>query len=162
MFALIDLATNALTLVLQLFLTARILTWGGARAGLVILPLVTVTGFAALAAGPVLAVLAVFQVARRAGNYGLARPARELLFTVVPRVQKYKSKSFVDTVVYRGGDAVTGWLYAGLAGLGLELSGLALAAVPIAILWLATGWTLGGRADRDAIPAQASVAAHEG
>jgi AAA family ATP:ADP antiporter len=147
-FALIDLATNVLTLTVQLVLTARILSWGGARAGLSILPVVTVVGFTALAAGPLLWTLATFQVARRGSNYALARPGRELLFTLVPRAQKYKSKSFIDTVVYRGGDAVTGWLYTGLAALGLELTGLAAVAVPVAVLWLGLGWMLGKRADR--------------
>lgn len=144
-FALIDLATNGLTLALQLFVTGRLLSWAGVRTGLVVLPLLTVAGFLALAAGPVLMTLAAFQTLRRAASYAIARPARETLFTAVPEVQKYKSKNFVDTVVYRGGDAASGWLYAGLAGLGFELATLALIAAPIALVWAGVGWALGGR-----------------
>lgn len=144
-FALIDLAVNVLTLGLQLFVTGRLMARAGVAAGLVLLPAVTAAGFAVLSAGPVLAVLAPFQSLRRAANYGIARPAREVLFTVVPREDKYKAKSVLDTVVYRGGDAASGWLYAGLAGLGLGLEGLAMAAVPVALCWLAVGWYLGQR-----------------
>jgi AAA family ATP:ADP antiporter len=92
---------------------------------------------------PVLAVLVVFQIIRRAGDFVFARPAREMLFTVLSREAKYKSKNFIDTVVYRSGDAASGWLFAGLRALGLGVSGVALVAVPIAAAWLATGLVLG-------------------
>lgn len=146
-FALIDLSVNVLTLGLQLFVTGRLLARVGVRGGLLVLPAITAIGFAALASGPVLAVLAAFQSVRRASNYAIARPAREVLFTVVSREERYKSKSVLDTVVYRGGDALTGWLYAGLAGLGLTLSALAAVAVPLAVIWLAVGWYLGSQGD---------------
>ncbi len=90
-----------------------------------------------------LAVLIGFQILRRAADYAIARPAREMLFTVLKREAKYKSKNFIDTVVFRGGDAASGWVYAALKGLGLGLAGLAAAAVPGAILWLALGLLLG-------------------
>jgi AAA family ATP:ADP antiporter len=104
-----------------------------------------VLGFAALAWAPALGVLAAFQGLRRAADYAITRPAREILFTVVPREDKYKSKNFIDTVVYRGGDALTGWLYAGLGALGLGLAGLAWIAVPLAALWGLVGLWLGRR-----------------
>ncbi|MDZ7840461.1 MAG: MFS transporter [Gammaproteobacteria bacterium] len=144
-FALIDLATNSLTVALQLFVTSRIAERWGLAVLLGIVPVGVVFGFLALGWAPVLAVIAAVQVLRRAGNYALARPGREMLFGVLPRVDKYKSKNFVDTVVYRGGDAVSGWVYAGMAALGLGLGGIAWAAVPVALVWLLTGVFLGRR-----------------
>jgi AAA family ATP:ADP antiporter len=89
--------------------------------------------------------IAVVQVVRRAGNYAIARPGREMLFTVVSRMEKYKAKNVIDTVVYRGGDAIAGWVFAGLMALGLGLRGIALTAIPLAGLWLLIGWWLGQR-----------------
>ncbi|MBU0726906.1 MAG: MFS transporter [Alphaproteobacteria bacterium] len=147
-FALIDLTVNFVTLILQVLVTGRLLAWGGVTAGLVLLPAFTAIGFATLAAAPAVLTLLGFQGLRRATNYAIARPGREVLFTVVPREQRYKSKNFLDTVVYRGGDAVSGWLYAGLAGLGLSLKGIALVAVPIAGLWLLLATVIGRRHER--------------
>ena len=79
--------------------------------------------------------LVVVQVLRRVGNYAISRPAREMLYVVVSAEEKYKAKNVNDTLVYRGGDAVSAWLYAGLRSLGLSLSQLALLAVPLAIIW---------------------------
>jgi ATP:ADP antiporter, AAA family len=90
-------------------------------------------------------VLVAFQVMRRAGEYAIARPAREVLFTVVDVETKYKAKNFIDTVVYRGGDAISSWIYAGLAALGLSLSGIAAIAVPVATLLAAVSLGLGKR-----------------
>jgi AAA family ATP:ADP antiporter len=98
-----------------------------------------------LGAAPVLAVLAVFQVLRRAAQYGVGHPTREMLFTVVTREEKYKAKNFIDTVVYRGGDALSGWAFAGLTALGLGLTGIALVALPVAAGWIATALYLGRR-----------------
>lgn len=144
-FALIDLATNSLTVALQLFVTSRIAARWGLAVLLGIVPVGVAFGFLALGWAPVLAVIATVQVLRRAGNYALARPGREMLFGVLPRVDKYKSKNFVDTVVYRGGDAVSGWVYAGMGALGLGLGGIAWAAIPVALVWLLTGVYLGRR-----------------
>ena len=88
------------------------------------------------------------EVLRRAGDYAIARPAREILFTVLNREEKYKSKNFIDTVVFRAGDAVSGWLFEGLRILGLGFAGIAFVGVPIALLWAGTGWML-GRAQED-------------
>lgn len=144
-FALIDLATNSLTVALQLFVTSRIAARWGLAVLLGIVPVGVAFGFLALGWAPVLAVVAAVQVLRRAGNYALSRPGREMLFGVLPRVDKYKSKNFIDTVVYRGGDAVSGWVYAGMSALGLGLAGIAWAAIPIALVWMLTGIFLGYR-----------------
>ena len=143
LFALMDLAVNALTILGQVLVTARIIARFGVSVTLSLIPATVALGFLALAAFPMLAVLVTFQIVRRAGNFAVARPTREILYTVVSREQKYKSKNFIDTVVYRGGDAVSGWLYAGLAAVGMGLSAIALVAVPVALAWLYTGVALG-------------------
>ena len=144
-FAQVDLLVNVLTLAVQLFFTARILRKLGVALTLGILPLFTLLGFAALAAAPVIAVLVAFQVLRRAANFALARPTREILFTVLPREDKYKAKSFIDTVVYRAGDQLGSWSYLALGGIGLGIAGVALVAVPLSALWLYNGLWLGRR-----------------
>ena len=146
-FARIDLWVNVLTLGAQLFLTGRVLRWFGVALTLAALPLVSIIGFGALALAPTIAVVVVYQVVRRAGNFAFARPSREVLFTVVPREDKYKAKSFIDTVVYRLGDQVGAWSYAGLGLLGLGMTGIAIVAVPISLLWLLNGLWLGKRQD---------------
>jgi len=150
-FAQVDLAVNVLTLSVQLFLTARLLKKLGVALVLGILPLVSVIGFAALAAAPVIAVLVAFQVLRRAANFALARPARELLYTVIAREDKYKAKTFIDTVVYRAGDQVGSWSYLLLSTLGLGIAGVSAVAVPLAALWLAVALWLGRRQARLAV-----------
>ncbi len=144
-FAWIDFSVNALTILGQAVLTHRLVNRLGIGATLAIVPLGLMAGFAALAVSPVLIVLLVVQVLRRAGNYALTRPAREMLFTVLDRESKYKSKNFIDTVVYRGGDAVAGWIYAGLMALGLGLGGIAMVAVPLAAFWFVLALWLGRR-----------------
>ena len=89
------------------------------------------------------AVFVAVQVARRVSNFAVARPTREVLFTAVPREDRYKAKNFIDTVVYRGGDQVASWSYAGLLALGLGLTGIAIVAVPISAAWLALSVWLG-------------------
>ncbi|HEX6174722.1 MAG TPA: MFS transporter [Candidatus Binatia bacterium] len=147
-FASIDLWVNILTLGAQLFLTHRLLRRVGVAATLAILPALSVLGFAALASMPTIAVLVAYQVLRRAGNFAFARPTREVLFTVVPREDKYKAKSFIDTVVYRLGDQVGAWSYAGLGLLGLGMTGIALVAVPISCAWLMNSWWLGRKQEK--------------
>lgn len=142
-FAYIDLAVNFLTVVGQVVVTARIVGRFGLPITLALLPGLAVLGFVVLGLYPSLAVLIGFQIVRRAGNYGIARPAREMLYTVVSREEKYKAKNFIDTVVYRGGDAVSGWVFAALQGAGLGLSAISFVAAPIAAVWLITGWGLG-------------------
>jgi len=156
-FARIDLAVNVLTLATQLFLTMRILHALGTALTLTLLPALSAVGFAALGAAPTVAVVVAFQVLRRAGNFAVARPARELLFTVVPREDKYKAKSFIDTVVYRSGDQLGAGSYALLSFLGL--SALAFVAVPLSALWLLNGFWLGRR--QEALAAAPPAAARK-
>jgi AAA family ATP:ADP antiporter len=112
---------------------------------LVALPVVAIVGFLVLGLATVLPVLIVFGVLRRAGEFAISKPARETLYTVVPREEKYQAKNVIDTVVHRGGDAASAWGVAGLQSLGLALSGMAFVGVPIACLWLATALFLGRR-----------------
>ncbi|UCF68021.1 MAG: MFS transporter, partial [Acidobacteriota bacterium] len=142
-FAWIDFSVNSLTFVTQLLLTGRILTLFGVGTGLALLPALTLGGFAWLSAAPSLTVLAVFQVLRRSMNYAVARPAREVLYTVVGREEKYKAKSFIDTFVYRAGDQIGAWGFELLTVFGLGLSAIALTAVPMAGLWIVVGLLLG-------------------
>ena len=147
-FATVDLLVNILTLGVQLFLTGRILLMFGVALTLGLLPALTIIGFGALALMPTIAAVAVFQVLRRAADYAIARPTREVLFTVVPREDRYKAKSFIDTVVYRVGDQIGAWSVALLRGLGLGTAGLALVVIPIAALWLANAVWLGRRQEQ--------------
>lgn len=146
--ATIDLVVNVLTLVIQLFLTGRIIRTLGVTATLLLLPGFSILGFAALAAMPALSSIVPFQVLRRAGNFAITRPTREVLFTVLPREDRYKAKTFIDTVVYRLGDQVGALSYAGLAALGWTLRDIAIAAVPLSALWLLNAAWLGRREGR--------------
>jgi AAA family ATP:ADP antiporter len=141
----IDLAVNILTVALQVYVTARIVKWLGVGLALALLPIAMTFGFVALGLYPTLAVLVVVQVIYRAGRYGVTKPAREMLWTVVTRQEKYKSKPFLDAAIYRGGDLVSGWIYAGLAALGLSVGAIALVAAPAAGLWVMLGLQLGRR-----------------
>jgi ATP:ADP antiporter, AAA family len=142
-FARIDLWVNLLTLGAQLFLTGRVLRTIGVALTLALLPALSILGFSTLAMTPTIVVVVVYQVLRRAGNFAFARPTRELLFTVVPREDKYKAKSFIDTVIYRTGDQVGAWSYAVLGFLGLAMTGISIVAVPISIAWLLNSLWLG-------------------
>lgn len=142
-FALIDLWANGLTIFAQAFLAAHIIRGFGVGITLAVTPVVAMLGFLSLGVYPLLGVLVVLQVLYRTGRYAIARPGREVLFTVVGREERYKSKAFIDAAVYRGGDLASGWIYAGMAGIGLSLGAIALVAVPVAALWAGIGLTLG-------------------
>ncbi len=144
-FAQVDLAVNVITLVIQLFFTGRILGFLGVGLTLMVLPLLTMFGFSTLALMPAISTLVIFQVLRRSSDYAIARPTREVLYTVVPREDRYKAKNFIDTVVYRAGDQIGAWTYALVAMLGFGHSILAAIAVGLAALWLANAWWLGRR-----------------
>ncbi len=144
-FAGVDLVVNVLTLAVQVFVTSRFLKTFGVGVTAAVLPLATLIGFAALALAPLPAVLVTVQVLRRVGNFGLARPTREVLFTVVPREDKYKAKSVVDTVVYRAGDQAGSWSYALLGMLGAGPAGVAVVALPVSAAWVANALWLGRR-----------------
>ena len=144
-FAQVDLTVNVLTLGTQLFLTGRLLRVLGVALTLIILPGLSMLGFVALALVPTIAVIVMFQVLRRAGNFAVARPTREVLFTVIPREDKYKAKSFIDTVVYRAGDQIGAWSYGLLSFLSLGMTGIAIAAIPISAAWVLNSLWLGRR-----------------
>ena len=144
-FATIDLAVNTLTLVVQLFFTGRILGFLGIGLTLALLPAFTAIGFGTLAFMPAVSTLIIFQVLRRSSDYAIARPTREVLYTVVPREDRYKAKNFIDTVVYRAGDQVGAWSFALLAALGFGSTEVAAAAMVLAALWLLNALWLGGR-----------------
>jgi AAA family ATP:ADP antiporter len=138
-FATVDLVVNVVSLVLQSLATGRLLAATGLGLALYAHPVLAAAGLLAIAAWPSLWLLTAVQALRRAVHYAVERPAREVLFTVVPREAKYKAKSFIDTLVYRGGDAASAWAFKALAGpgLGMGLGGVALAVTPLAVAWLA-------------------------
>jgi AAA family ATP:ADP antiporter len=158
-FATIDLLVNCLTLAVQLFLTGRILRYFGVGLALAFLPLLTLFGFATLAFVPALSALVVFQVLRRASDYAVARPAREVLYTVLPREDRYKAKNFIDTVVYRGGDQIGAWSYALLAALGLGVAEVAAVAIALSVVWLINGLWLGRKQELMAAAKPAKIQA---
>ena len=136
-FAVVDLIVSALTLIFQLLLTAPLIRLIGIGGALVALPLATVVAFSTMALAPVPATVALAQGLRRAVEFAIVRPAREVLWTVVSREEKYKAKNVIETLVYRGGDAASGWLSAGLTALGAGFGLVAVVIVPFAGLW---GW----------------------
>jgi ATP:ADP antiporter, AAA family len=148
LFGAVDLAVNLVALATQSLATGRIVSALGLGPALALVPGISIAGFVALAAAPSVWTLAAIQAVRRAAHFGLERPSREVLFTVVSREDRYKAKSFIDTFVYRGGDTLSGWLHAGLAGLGLGLAALSLSAIPIAAAALALALWLGRRQRR--------------
>ena len=141
----LELAAQLLTLFTQFFFTGRITKWLGLAVTLAIVPALTMLGFGALGLFPVFQTLAVLTVCRRAANFSLMNPAMETLFTVVSREDKYKAKNFIETFVYRFSDQLTVWGYAGLAALGLGLSGIAFVVVPVAGVGVALALWLGKR-----------------
>ena len=149
-FAKIDIAVNTLTILFQVYLTARIIRWLGIGVTLALVPVSLAIGFLALGLYPTLVVLVVIQVIYRAGRYGLTKPAREILWTVLPREAKYQSKPFLDAAVYRGGDLASGWIYTGFTALGLSIGAIALLAAPVAAIWAVLGINLGIKQDTQA------------
>ncbi len=143
LFSTVDLVVNSLTLLTQVLLFPRLVAGLGVTWLLALMPLLSVAGFLVLGAAPMLAVLIVFGVARRAGEFAISKPVRETLFTVVPREDKYKAKNFIDTVIYRGGDTTAGWVFSGLRTLGLSLPAISFAMVPVAVAWAAVSLYLG-------------------
>lgn len=134
-FANIDMWANSLTLLMQLFISVQLLKRVGIGFILAGLPLLTLAGFIALSISPTLTVIVIFQAVRRSLNYGLFKPAREILFTVIPSEQKYKAKTFVDSFVYRGGDAIGALSQKVLTVFQLAIGSIALIVVPIAAVW---------------------------
>jgi AAA family ATP:ADP antiporter len=149
-FATIDLAIGVLTLLVQFLATGRLINRFGAGPAAAFLPLVFCLGFIALWLTPMLWAVIAFQAFQRAANFAISNPAREVLFTVLDREEKYKAKNVIDIVVFRGGDAVSGWLFALLRGAGLDLGAISLATVPVTAAWLALALALGRAHERRA------------
>lgn len=142
-FATIDLVVGALTLIVQLFFTGRLIAFVGLAVGLSLVPVVTGLGFLLLAFKPGLIAIAAVEVCRRVANYGVSRPAREMLYTVVSRREKYLSKNFIDTFVYRGGDAVASGAFTLITTYVGALRSVSLLALPVAGLYLLVSAYLG-------------------
>jgi len=143
LFARADFAVNAISVALQGLAVGRIIPRLGVGWTLAALPLLSLVGFAVLAASPVLAVLIGFQVLRRAADFSLAKPAREGLFTQAGREAKYKAKHLIDTAIYRGGDVAAGWLHSGLGALGLGAPAVCGVAALLCLPWAVLSRMLG-------------------
>jgi AAA family ATP:ADP antiporter len=147
-FADIDLAVGLLSLATQVFVTANILKRFGTGIAAGALPAIYVIGFLALAATPSLAVIVALQAAQRWMNFAVANPARQVFLTVVGREAKYKAKNLIDVVVYRGSDALYGWVYHSLQAAGLKLGAIAIVALPVVAAWWALSIVLGRTQER--------------
>jgi AAA family ATP:ADP antiporter len=149
-FAAVDLAVGLLTIAVQFFATGKLIERFGVGAALALLPLVFAAGFAVLAAAPVLAVVIAFQALQRTANFAISNPAREVLFTVVARDEKYKAKNVIDIVAVRGADAAGGWLFTALRSLGMEVRSIPLVAIALAVVCLPLAAALGRAQERRA------------
>ena len=148
LFAIIDLVVNILTISTQLFVVSQLIKRLSLAITLALLPMLAIFGFLTLGFYPTLSVLVVFGIIRRAGEYAVTKPAREILFTIVPFNEKYRAKNSIDTFIYRGGDAISGWIYEGLKIVGLGVAGVAFVAAPLAFFWGILGLTLGKYQER--------------
>lgn len=154
----IDLAVNSLAIVTAVFVTGRIATRFGMSTTLALIPVLIVFGLLIVAVAPVISVVVGLQIARRAGNYAITRPGREMLFTVVDRETRFKAKPVIDIVVYRGGDMVNAWAFTALTtGLGLGLGAVAAVGAAIAAVWAVVGVYLGRSYHRTAAAAEAGA-----
>ncbi len=142
-FAQFDMLAQIATLITQMFITTHLIRRLGIGWTLSLLPLVTVAGFVVLAIWPLYGVVAVFQALHRATRYAISRPARETLFSVVPPAEKYKAKPLVDVFLYRGGDVAGAGIDSTLRALGLSVTWVAAASVPLAMIWGALSIALG-------------------
>jgi AAA family ATP:ADP antiporter len=140
-FSIVDAITSTLALLLQLLAVRHAVRWLGLGVTLALMPLISLLGFALLAFTPTLMLVAILQAVRRSVGFGFAKPANDMLYSVVTPEEKYKAKNFIDTAVYRGGDLVGTWTIRALWGLGI--SGIALAMLPFALLWVLIALWLG-------------------
>ncbi|MCW2291458.1 AAA family ATP:ADP antiporter [Pseudomonas sp. BIGb0408] len=147
-FGIIDVVVQAGALLSQVFITGRIAQKMGVRMLLAIVPILVCVGFIGLALAPTFAMLAALMVVRRIGEYAFVRPGREMLFAPLDAESKYKAKGFIDTVVYRAGDAISGWLKSGLDMLGQGAVLVATVGALCALVWGVLGWYLGKQADK--------------
>jgi len=150
-FGAVDLATNILNPLLQLTIARWVLQRAGVGLTLGVVAVVFTVGFIAMSAAPVLFVLIAFMIAQRTGQFAISNPARETLFTVVGREEKYKAKNVIDNAVFRGSDVATAWMFNALhTGAGLGLSAISLIAAPVMVLWFGLSLALGRAENRKA------------
>lgn len=142
-YAIIEVAVNGLAVVIQLLGTGRFIKRFGVTTGLLLNPIIMVLAFLAIAFSPVLLVLGGMQVVRRVAEYAVAKPTREMLFTVVDQESKYKAKNVIDTVVYRGGDVCAAWASSFVLSFGV--SGLAIFGAIVSVIWFPIAYALGRR-----------------
>ena len=142
-YASIDLAVNSSAVLIQLFGTGRFIQRFGVTSGLLLNPLIMVIAFVAVAFSPILLVLGGIQVVRRVAEYAVAKPSRDMLFTVVDQQAKYKAKNVIDTVVYRFGDVTNAWVSSMILPFGV--TGLAVFGIVICIFWFPIAYSLGRR-----------------
>ena len=162
-FASIDLATGLLTILFQLFATGRLITRFGVGIAAAVTPFVFGVGYALLAAMPALAIVIGLQALQRTANFAISNPAREALFTVVSREEKYKAKNVIDGVVFRGADAANAWVFHALQTVaGLTVTGIALVALPIVAGWALLAMALGREQDRRTARQSPPVVSPEG
>lgn len=147
-FSNIDLTVNTIAILGQLILTGRIIQKFGLAKVLASVPFIMGLGLALLGTNSSLWIIAVLMVIHRAGNFMLLRPSREILYTVTSLEEKYKAKNFIDTAIYRGGDALVGWMFAGLVAIGWGLGAIALLAIPLSFIWSFVGHSLGKQQDK--------------
>jgi len=148
LFAVVDLAVNIMTFLMQLFMTGPMISRFGFASALILLPAASIFGFAMIGLMPVLLTFILFTIVRRVSEYAVAKPAREVLFTVVGREEKYKAKNFIDTAVSRGGDAATGWIVNGVKAMGISATQIAWTLIPLACVWAWLGWLLARQEER--------------
>jgi len=142
-FSYVDLVVQVLAFLFQFLITSRLVIYLGMPRTAILPPIILAAGFALLGSSLGLVLFASVQVAQRALNYGLLGPVKEMLFTVVERETKYKSKNFIDTVVYRGSDVTASWLFKGMMTAGLSISQIAWVYIPILGIWSIGAWHLG-------------------
>jgi AAA family ATP:ADP antiporter len=152
-----DLAVNILAILTGLFATGRIVSRFGMPLTIALVPVMICIGLLVLAISPLLGVVVILQIIRRAGNYAITRPAREMLFTRVDRESRFKAKPVIDIVAYRGSDMLMAWLFTGLTqGLGLGLGAVAAVGAGMAAFWSFIGIYLGKWFERDGVKAKNS------
>ena len=134
-YAQIDLAVNILAILTGLFATGRIVIKFGMPLTIALVPVMICIGLLVLAISPLLGVVVILQIIRRAGNYAITRPAREMLFTRVDQESRFKAKPVIDILAYRGSDALMGWFFTGLTTLGLGLGAIAAVGAGMAAVW---------------------------
>ncbi|MFT5571440.1 MAG: AAA family ATP:ADP antiporter [Cryomorphaceae bacterium] len=145
LFSMVDFSVNVLALIFQLLLTSRMIQWFGFRATLLVVPVGITIGFGLMATMPMLAVMIGVEIFRRSGDYSIMKPAREMLFSVVTREEKYKAKNFIDTAILRTGNTSSAWAYTGLKSIGAAGASMVGISLALGLAWCATAYWLGGQ-----------------